>query len=269
MAVTLHEEVLEARNAWGGQMASSFAKVSFFSGWFSVIASMTRSQSLNAEKSVAPVIRSRTCFFPASSSLALAMRPSSVRRRPPSPRSRSSGVASTTTVPNPACADTWTMPEPMSPHPITPTFLMAMLGNSCSTAPRAGRRCRGSCYARSGLANAAHGRRGKQRLVVRIVGTVVDHHVDPRLPVADAAVRHAHGRIEPRGGNRREIGPQRLSETRVRAPGLPTVQELEDGRGPGHGGLGVPGTDGRRGGHDGPQQPAGKEGGQPHGPNRT
>ena len=38
-AVTLHDDVLVASRAWGAQMRSSLAKVSFFSVWFSVMAS--------------------------------------------------------------------------------------------------------------------------------------------------------------------------------------------------------------------------------------
>ena len=37
IAVTLHDEVFDARIAWGAQIRSSFAKVSFFTAWFSVI----------------------------------------------------------------------------------------------------------------------------------------------------------------------------------------------------------------------------------------
>jgi hypothetical protein len=88
IAVMLHEEVFEARSAWGRQMASSLAKVSFFSGWFSVIASMTRSQSLRSSKCTEPWMRPSVSSLARSSILALATRPSRLLRMPPSPLSR-------------------------------------------------------------------------------------------------------------------------------------------------------------------------------------
>src|SRR5580765_4511152 len=126
MAVTLHDEVVEARSAWGRQMASSLANVSFFTAWFSVIASMTRSQSLRSSRWTDPLSRPRVSFLARSSILALATRLSRLLRNPPRPLSRNAWLASMTTVGKPAWADTCAMPEPMSPHPITPTCLMAM-----------------------------------------------------------------------------------------------------------------------------------------------
>src|SRR5437762_1968189 len=52
IAVTLHDDVLEARIACGGQIRSSLAKVSFLSAWFSVIASTTRSAVLRSSSRV-------------------------------------------------------------------------------------------------------------------------------------------------------------------------------------------------------------------------
>src|SRR2546427_2281084 len=126
IAVTLHDEVFEASSAWGRQMASSFAKVSFLSGWFSVMASMTRSQSLRSSKCTEPWIRASVSVLAFSSILALATRPSRLLRSPPSPLSRRAWLASITTVGKPACAETCAMPDPMSPQPMTPTCLMAM-----------------------------------------------------------------------------------------------------------------------------------------------
>src|SRR5262245_39108486 len=127
MAVTLHEEVLDARSVWGRQMASSLAKVSFFSGWFSVMASMTRSQSLRSSRCVEPRSRLAVSSLARASIFALATRLSRLFWIPPRPLSRRAWFASITMVEKPACADTWAMPEPISPQPITPTCLMAML----------------------------------------------------------------------------------------------------------------------------------------------
>src|SRR5919106_1803874 len=125
-AVTLHDDVLLASRAWGGQIRSSLAKVSFFSGWFSVIASITRSLALRSSRRGVPAMRPSVSSVALASSLPLATRPSSVSRRRPSPRVTSSSLASTNSTEYPAWAATCTMPEPMSPQPITPTFLMGM-----------------------------------------------------------------------------------------------------------------------------------------------
>ena len=126
-AVTLHDDVLEARIACGGQIRSSFANVSFLSAWFSVIASTTRSTALRSSSRVVPAMRPSASSLAFASSLPLATRPSSVCRSRSRPRLTSSSLASTKRTPKPACAATCTMPEPMSPQPITPTFLMAMI----------------------------------------------------------------------------------------------------------------------------------------------
>ena len=126
MAVTLHEEVFVARIACGGQIRSSFAKVSFLSGWFSVIASTTRSHALRSSRRVVPAMRASAPSFARASSLPLATRPSRVSRSRASPRVTSSSLASTNSTWNPAWADTWTIPPPMRPQPMTPTFVMAM-----------------------------------------------------------------------------------------------------------------------------------------------
>ena len=99
IAVTLHDEVFDASSACGGQIASSLAKVSFLSGWFSVMASITRSTSTRASKLVAPLQAAERVV------LARARRAAPRRRAPracclipPRPRSSSSWLASTTVV---------------------------------------------------------------------------------------------------------------------------------------------------------------------------
>src|SRR3989442_2380616 len=47
IAVTLHDDVLEARIACGGQIPSGFRDVSFFTAWFSVIPYPTRAEGLS------------------------------------------------------------------------------------------------------------------------------------------------------------------------------------------------------------------------------
>ncbi|OLB41260.1 MAG: hypothetical protein AUI04_08070 [Candidatus Rokubacteria bacterium 13_2_20CM_2_64_8] len=122
----MHDEVFEARIAPGGQIRSSLANVSFLSGWFSVIASTTRSQSLRSSSLVVPTTRASTSSLAFASILPRDTRPSSIFLMLPRPRWSSSSLASTTVVTKPAWADTWAMPDPMSPQPRTPTLVMGI-----------------------------------------------------------------------------------------------------------------------------------------------
>src|SRR5262245_20463698 len=126
IAVTLHDEVLVASRVGGGQMRSSLANVSFLSAWFSVIASTTRSQPLRSSKRGVPAMRARMSSLAFASSLPRAASPSSVSRSRPRPFFTSPSLASPKSTEKPAWAATCTMPEPMRPHPMTPTFLMAI-----------------------------------------------------------------------------------------------------------------------------------------------
>src|SRR2546427_11130163 len=126
IAVTLHDEVLEARIARGGQTRSSLANVSFLSGWFSVIASTTRSQSWRSSSRVVPPMRPSASSFAFASILPRATSASSVVLRLPRPRWSRSSLASTTVVAKPAWAETCAMPDPMSPQPSTPTLSMGI-----------------------------------------------------------------------------------------------------------------------------------------------
>src|SRR5262244_3586794 len=91
------------------------------------MASMTRSQLLRSSRCVEPRSRLTVSSLVRASIFALATRLSRLFWIPPRPLSRRAWFASITMVEKPACADTWAMPEPMSPQPITPTCLMAML----------------------------------------------------------------------------------------------------------------------------------------------
>ena len=124
MAVTLHDEVLVARIAWGGAIRPSFANVSFLSCWFSVMASTTSSHPLSSSSRDVPAMRASRASLALASSLPFARSASNVSRSRSRPRLASSSFASTTVTGNPAWAATWAMPEPMRPQPMTPTFLM-------------------------------------------------------------------------------------------------------------------------------------------------
>src|SRR6185369_4331379 len=240
IAVTLQDEVLLASSADAGQMRSSLANVSFFSAWFSVIASITRSHALRSSRRGVPAMRPSVSSLARASSLPLAASPSSVSRRRPSPRFTSSSLASTNSTEYPACAATCTMPEPMSPHPITPTFLIAMVDAffRSATAARTGR----------WLEEVAAGR------------TVVADD-DRAVAVADRAVRLDH-RLGLLIGGRRAVAPQRFVEGAV-ARGRRRLRHLEDDRaahrrlrlvvGSGHGRQAAPE-------HQRPEDPS------PHGP---
>ena len=147
-AVTLHDEVLVASSACGGQMASSRAKVSFLSDWFSVIASTTRSHAFSSSSRVAPVSRPSASSRAFWSIRALATRVSRFFLMPASPRSRSCWLASTAIVGKPAWTDTWAMPPPMRPQPTTPTDRMAMRRSPGGVGRDSGRRGSNACAGR-------------------------------------------------------------------------------------------------------------------------
>ena len=88
MAVIVHDEVFEASRACGRQMVSSLAKVSFLRVWFSVIASMTRSQSLRSSNWIEPLIRPSVSSLARASIFALATCASRLLRIPERPLSR-------------------------------------------------------------------------------------------------------------------------------------------------------------------------------------
>src|SRR2546422_9437124 len=68
-AVTLHDEGLVARVAWGGQIRASFAKGSFLSCWFSLLAPATRSHPLRASRRGGAPVRARAGAFGGGSGL--------------------------------------------------------------------------------------------------------------------------------------------------------------------------------------------------------
>ena len=135
IAVTLQDDVFDVSSACGGQIRSSLAKVSFFSAWFSVIASTTRSTALRSSSRVVPAMRPSASSLARASSLPLETSPSRVWRSRSSPRLTRSSFASTKSTLKPAWAETCTMPEPMRPQPMTPTFLIAM-SSSCAWVAR-------------------------------------------------------------------------------------------------------------------------------------
>src|SRR5262249_37501106 len=94
--------------------------------WFSVMASITRSQSLSASRLVAPFRRPSVSSLARASILALATSASRFFLMLPRPLSSSAWLASTTVVGKPAWAETCAMPAPMSPHRMRPRVLLAI-----------------------------------------------------------------------------------------------------------------------------------------------
>ena len=122
ISVMVSEEVLLAKIVAFGQRESSAVKSSRFAPNCSMMASMMTSQSFKSPRLVVPFSRPRSSDLAASVIAPF----STIRVRffsiPFSPFSTSSMLTSRTTVGNPACAHTCAMPEPMRPHPTTPTF---------------------------------------------------------------------------------------------------------------------------------------------------
>src|SRR5437870_5436616 len=184
IAVTLHDEVLEARIARGGQTRSSLANVSFLSGWFSVIASTTRSQSWRSSSRVVPPMRPSASSFAFASILPRATSASSVVLRLPRPRWSKSSLASTTVVAKPAWAETCAMPDPMSPQPSTPTAAEVPRPSVTSAATRPARRKRTIC--RTGHILVIDDE-GVKRIVLELVPAVEERQLDQKSHAHDVA----------------------------------------------------------------------------------
>ncbi len=90
-----------------------------------MMASMTMSHPANSSKVVVPVRFARVGRRTSSGTFPFATPSSRNLRMRPSPLSRKPCSTSRTTVLNPLCAAIWAIPAPISPHPRTPTVLMA------------------------------------------------------------------------------------------------------------------------------------------------
>ena len=115
-----------ANMASGEAMPSRIRKTSCLVSRCSVTASITRSHAARPSKSVVPVMRPSMAAFSSSVIRPLAtFRESAPSIRPMPPLTNSSD-ASRTIVRYPAWAHTCVMPDPINPHPMTPTVSMAM-----------------------------------------------------------------------------------------------------------------------------------------------
>ncbi|MNG07243.1 hypothetical protein D3C84_905330 [compost metagenome] len=120
------DEVLLAIRVCGPTMASMSLRICSFSASASVAASITRSVSTRACLSVLLRRRPRMSRWPASSMLPLR---SSLSRLPSMlcrPRSSAASEMSTMITSRPAMAQTWAMPLPIVPAPITPTVCICI-----------------------------------------------------------------------------------------------------------------------------------------------
>src|ERR1700685_843835 len=129
-SVTEIDEVFEAKIASFFTMTSSDAYIFFFSSTFSMMASMTMSQSASSALLVVPFSRARISSF-----CCAVIPPFSTGRSanlakdfsiPTNPLSRYFYSTSSTVTSNPAVAQTCAMPDPISPQPSTPTLLISI-----------------------------------------------------------------------------------------------------------------------------------------------
>src|SRR5438445_8853871 len=119
------EEVFDAKMASFFTTLSSEAYIFFFSSTFSMMASMTMSQSARSSFLVVPLSRARMASgdsfsVPFSANLA------SDFSIPVKPLSRTFCSTSSTVTSNVAVAATCAIPEPIRPQPRTPTFFISM-----------------------------------------------------------------------------------------------------------------------------------------------
>src|SRR5579859_5644026 len=129
-SVTEIEDVFDAKIASFFTTPSSDAYIFFFSSTFSMIASITISQSAKSALLVVPLSRARIATF-----CSAVIPPFSTGRSanfasdfsiPANPLSRYFCSTSSTVTSNPAIAQTCAMPDPINPHPRTPTFLISI-----------------------------------------------------------------------------------------------------------------------------------------------
>lgn len=115
-------EVFEASTVSSRTTLSRARKISCFTSSFSKTASTTMSASAAASRSVVAVIRPRAASAFSAANFPLLTNLSYDAVMPPMPRLSASSVTSRRTTSQPACADTWAIPDPMSPAPMTASF---------------------------------------------------------------------------------------------------------------------------------------------------
>ena len=127
ISVIVNEDVLLAKIVVDGQIASSAPNSSRFAGSCSMIASTMTSQFFKSSMEVVPFNLPWISPFTASLIVPFSTRRFRFFSIPLSPFSTNSALTSRTTVSNPAATATCAIPEPIKPHPTTPTFRIAML----------------------------------------------------------------------------------------------------------------------------------------------
>ncbi len=137
MSVTDSDDVLVARIVRASQTRSSSAKIARLSSNRSGTASTTRSQSLTSSIDVVNVTRSNIARCSSADSLPRFTARSVECSRWPRPRTSASSVGSTPTTVKPLRAKTSTMPAPIVPSPMTPTFANVRAIESAASCGRA------------------------------------------------------------------------------------------------------------------------------------
>src|SRR5437016_85229 len=136
ISVMVREDVLLAKIVAGGHIASSAPKSSRFAGSCSMIASTMTSQSLRSSTFVVPLSRPRISRFAASVIVPFSASRFRFLSMLLSPLSSNSALTSHTTVGNPDAAATCAMPDPIRPHPTTPTLRIAIFSSWKCHPPR-------------------------------------------------------------------------------------------------------------------------------------
>ena len=122
ISVTVSDEVLLAKIVDAGQSPSSARNNSCLAGKFSMIASTIKSQSFKSSIAVVPFNRPRISPCTAAVIVPFSANRAKFFSMPFNPLSTRSGFTSRTTVSKPAAAHTCAIPEPINPHPTTPTL---------------------------------------------------------------------------------------------------------------------------------------------------
>ena len=127
ISVIESEEVLLAKTAVGGTSLSRAWKTSRFASTFSTTASTTSSHGARSRSSVVPLMFASTLSRSSAVTFPFATPSSRNFRIRPRPLSRVGLSTSRTHVRSPAWALTCAIPEPMRPHPTTPTVFNAAI----------------------------------------------------------------------------------------------------------------------------------------------
>ncbi len=130
MAMIVRLDVFDAKLASGRAILSSCAQSVFLTSRSSTTASMKRSESARSLRSVVKRRLARVLSRSASVTLPRSIPLASVFSIESCALSARAVETSRTVVGNPAAAETWAMPLPMSPPPRTPTFWIFFIAGS-------------------------------------------------------------------------------------------------------------------------------------------